>query len=58
MILRIRFVNELPEEGIEKNLTIGNERSEDFEFNQDNLFDENQEYRSPGWERLKKKLPK
>ena len=53
-----RFVNELPEEGIEKNLTIGNERSEDFEFNQDNLFDENQEYRSPGWERLKKKLPK
>ena len=49
-----RFVNDLPEEGIEKNLTIGNERSEDFEFNQDNLFDENQEYRSPGWERLKK----
>ena len=53
-----RFVSELPEEGIEKNLTIGNERSEDFEFNQDNFFDENEEYRSPGWERLKKKLPK
>ena len=53
-----RFVSELPEEGIEKNLTTGNERSEDFDFNQDNFFDENEEYRSPGWERLKKKLPK
>ncbi len=53
-----RFVSELPEDGIEKNEGIIKEVSEDFDFNQDKLFDDNQEYRSPGWSRLKKKLLK
>jgi len=53
-----RFVNELPEDGIEKNEEPVKEVSDDFEFNQDKLFDDNEEYRSPGWARLKKKLLK
>ena len=53
-----RFVNELPEEGIEKNEGPVKEISEDFDFNQDNLLENNEEYRSPGWARLKKKLLK
>ncbi len=53
-----RFINELPEEGIEKNENLIKEVPEDFEFNQDNLFDENEEFRSPGYARLKKKLGK
>ena len=51
-----RFVNELPEEGIEKNEGPVKELTEDFDFNQDKLFEENEEYRSPGWARLKKKF--
>ncbi len=53
-----RFVSELPEEGIEKNEEPVKELSEDFDFNQDTLLDDNEEYRSPGWARLKKKLLK
>ena len=53
-----RFVNELPEEGVQKNEEHVNEVSDDFDFNQDNLIDDNEEYRSPGWARLKKKLTK
>ena len=53
-----RFINELPEEGIERNEKPQKEISEDFDFNQDEIFDENEEYRSPGWARLKKKLIK
>ena len=53
-----RFVGELPEEGIEKNQEPIKEISDDFDFNQDEIFDENEEYRSPGWARLKKKLLK
>ncbi len=53
-----RFVNELPEKGIEKNVEPHKEISDDFDFNQDNLLDDNEEYRSPGWARLKKKLLK
>jgi len=53
-----RFVNELPEDSIEKNEEPVKEVSEDFDFNQDKLFDDNEEYRSPGWARLKKKLLK
>ena len=34
------------------------EIADDFDFNQDNLIDDNTEYRSPGWARLKKKLIK
>ena len=53
-----RFVSELPEEGVEKNEEPIKEISDDFDFNQDNLIDNNNEYRSPGWARLKKKLTK
>ena len=53
-----RFINEIPEENVEKNQTTIKEISEDFEFNQDQSFDSNEEYLSPGWARLKKKLLK
>ena len=53
-----RFVDELPEESLEKNEDPIKEVSDDFDFNQDNLIEDNQEYRSPGWARLKKKLLK
>ena len=53
-----RFVSELPEEGVEKNDEPVKELNDDYDFNQDKLFDQNEEYRSPGWERLKKKLIK
>ena len=53
-----RFVNELPEEGVEKNEEPVKEISDDFDFNQDNLLGDSEEYRSPGWARLKKKLLK
>jgi len=53
-----RFINEIPEKGVEKNQPRLKEVPEDFEFNQDQDFETNQEYRSPGWTRLKKKLIK
>ena len=56
--LASRFINELPENGIEKNEEPVKEIADDFDFNQDNLIDDNTEYRSPGWARLKKKLIK
>ena len=49
-----RFINELPENNIEKNEVIENENEEDFDFNQDNSIELGDEYRSPGWDRLKK----
>ena len=48
-----RFINEIPEESVEKN-DIGFNETEDFEFNQDNSIEFDEEYRSPGWERYKK----
>ncbi len=53
-----RFINELPENGIEKNEEPIKEIADDFDFNQDSLTQGNEEYRSPGWARLKKKLLK
>ena len=53
-----RFVDELPEKCVEKNEETVKEVSDDFDFNQDNLLENNEEYRSPGWSRLKKKLLK
>ncbi len=53
-----RFVSELPDDSIEKNEEPVKEVSDDFDFNQDNLLEGNEEYRSPGWARLKKKLIK
>ena len=49
-----RFINELPEEGLEKNEINIDRTQEDFEFNQDNSIEFDEEYRSPGWERYKK----
>ena len=49
-----RFVDELPDEYINKNNNFIDENSEDFDFNQDIEFGE--EARSPGWIRYQKKL--
>ena len=48
-----RFINEIPEESVEKNEVQINE-PDDFEFNQDNTLEYDEEYRSPGWDRYKK----
>ena len=49
-----RFINEIPEDSIEKNEVNFDKEIEDFEFNQDNSLDFESEYRSPGWDRYKK----
>ncbi len=48
-----RFINEIPDESVEKN-EIENRESDDFEFNQDTSIEFDNEYRSPGWDRYKK----
>jgi len=48
-----RFVNEIPDESVEKNEMSEIEKDE-FEFNQDNFVDFDEGYRSPGWDRYKK----
>ena len=48
-----RFINEIPEECVEKN-EIGINETDEFEFNQDNSIEFDEEYRSPGWDRYKK----
>jgi DNA helicase-2/ATP-dependent DNA helicase PcrA len=50
-----RFVNEMPDENIDKNeINVIEETEQDFEFNQDTGIDFDNEYKSPGWERYKK----
>ena len=50
-----RFINEIPDDNIEKNeIETASEFESDFEFNQDIDIDSSGEYRSPGWERFKK----
>ena len=50
-----RFVNEIPDENIEKNeISTNEEVGQDFEFNQDISIDYDSGYKSPGWERYKK----
>ena len=51
-----RFIDELPEKYIEKNSFFdeGKDEIDDFEFNQD--FDSDSEYRSPGWIRYQKRI--
>ena len=49
-----RFINEIPDESVEKNEVTLSENNEDFDFNQDNTIEFNKEYRSPGWDRYKK----
>ena len=48
-----RFINEIPDESVEKN-EIGINDTDDFEFNQDNTIEFDDEFRSPGWNRYKK----
>ncbi len=48
-----RFINEIPDESVEKN-EINTTETDDFDFNQDSSIDFNEEYRSPGWDRYKK----
>jgi len=48
-----RFVNEIPDESVEKN-EINEVEKDEFEFNQDNFIDFDEDYRSPGWDRYKK----
>ena len=49
-----RFINEIPDESVEKNEVTSSENNEDFDFNQDNTIEFDKEYRSPGWDRYKK----
>jgi DNA helicase II / ATP-dependent DNA helicase PcrA len=49
-----RFINEIPEDSVEKNEVNIEKNVEDFEFNQDNSIEFDNEYRSPGWDRYKK----
>ena len=49
-----RFINEIPDDSVEKNETNLNEKVDDFEFNQDTNIEFNDSFRSPGWERFKK----
>ena len=51
--LASRFIDELPEENLNKNINTNNEGDE-FDFNQDVDFEN--EVRSPGWIRYQKKL--
>ena len=49
-----RFVDELPSENLKKNNFFKDEKSDDFEFNQDTDFDT--EIKSPGWARYQKRI--
>ena len=49
-----RFINEIPDDSVEKNEVSIDKEAEDFEFNQDNTIEFDSEYRSPGWDRYKK----
>ena len=49
-----RFINEIPDDIVEKNEITNEKEINDFDFNQDTTIDFSEEYRSPGWERLKK----
>ena len=49
-----RFINEIPEDSVEKNEINIDKTIDDFEFNQDNSIELEGDYRSPGWDRYKK----
>ncbi len=48
-----RFINEIPENSVEKN-ELNITETDEFDFNQDTSIDFGNEYRSPGWDRYKK----
>ena len=49
-----RFINEIPEDSVEKNEINSEKNVEDFDFNQDSSIEFDEEFRSPGWDRYKK----
>jgi len=49
-----RFINEIPDESVEKNDVNIDKTIEDFDFNQDSSIEFGDEFRSPGWNRYKK----
>jgi DNA helicase II / ATP-dependent DNA helicase PcrA len=49
-----RFINEIPEDSVEKNEVGIDKTIDNFEFNQDNSIEFDEEFRSPGWDRYKK----
>ncbi len=49
-----RFINEIPDDSVEKNEIDIDKTNDEFEFNQDNSIEFDKEYRSPGWDRYKK----
>ena len=49
-----RFINEIPNENVEKNEINLDKTNDDFDFNQDTSIEFNEEYRSPGWNRFKR----
>ena len=49
-----RFINEIPEDSVEKNEINIDKTIDEFEFNQDNSIEFSEEFRSPGWDRYKK----
>ena len=52
--LASRFIEELPEQFLEKNSFFDESKEDDFEFNQD--FEDNEGARSPGWIRYQKRI--
>ena len=54
--LASRFIDELPNDYVERNSVIDEDKDviEDFEFNQD--FEVENETRSPGWNRYQKRI--
>ena len=49
-----RFINEIPNESVEKNEMEIEKNVDDFDFNQDNSIEFDEGHRSPGWDRYKK----
>ena len=49
-----RFINEIPDDNIEKNEIDYEKENDTFDFNQDNSIKYDEEFRSPGWDRYKK----
>ncbi len=49
-----RFINEIPEDSVEKNDVNIEKDVDDFDINQDTSINFDGEYRSPGWNRYKK----
>jgi len=49
-----RFINEIPDDSVEKNEINSDRENDEFDFNQDNSIELDEAYRSPGWDRFKK----